>query len=303
MRTIVTGYDGSDEAKDALRLGSELCKATGAQLVVASVDEIEPYWGDLNLEQLDESREHYFARMFGEAAEQVGDTFARVTGAGSAPPVLEQIAEAKDADAIVVGSSHRAGMSTVLPGSTADRLLSGSPCPVIVAPRGYAKEPRRPMQHIGVAYDGQHESDLALDAAIEMTRLVGGDLRLIAVNQDPTQISRGRGRAITPEAFVATLDGYFREHLDEGLKKIPVGIGSSSVIRVGYPGEELAKEGARLDLLVIGSRGYGPIRRVLLGGTAHKVLAGATCPVMVVPRSSEQASGHVETHEASSIVI
>jgi nucleotide-binding universal stress UspA family protein len=288
MRTIVSGYDGSDESKDALRLASDMSKATGAQLVVVCVEEIEPYWGDLNLDQLNEERTHYFERMFTEAADQVGATFARVTGVGSAPPALEQAAEERHADAIVVGSSHRAGMSMVLPGSTADRLLSGASCPVVIAPRGYVREPGRPIQHIGVAYDGQRESDLALDAAIEMTLLLGGDLRLIAVNEKP---------------LVEPLDRYFREHIEEGVKKIPEGIGSSSVVRVGSPAEELAKEGARLDLMVIGSRGYGPIRRVLLGGTAHKLLAVATSPVMVVPRSSEKASKRADTHEIASVVI
>jgi nucleotide-binding universal stress UspA family protein len=301
MQTIVTGYDGSDEAKDALRLASGMSKSTGAQLVVACVDEIEPYWGDLNLEQLNEERAHYFARMFGEVAEQIGEDFERVTGAGSAPPALERIAELRHAEAIVVGSTHRAGIGKVLPGSTASRLLAGSSCSIVVAPKGYAKEPEGSLQHIGVAYDGQHESDLALDAAIELASGVGGDLKLIAVNQDPAQISRGYGGAIAPEAFADVLDGYFRERLDAGLKRIPAGIASSSVIRAGHPDEELAKEGAKLDLLVIGSRGYGPVRRVLLGGTAHKLVAAATCPVMVVARGAEKSSKAVETHEAASV--
>ncbi len=286
MKTIVIGYDGSDEAKDALSLAADLRTATRAHLIVSPIDEIEPYWGDLNLEQLNEERNHYFRRMFDEVAEQIGDSdFKQVPGAGSAPAALDQIAEVEKPDVVVVGSTHRAGIATVLPGSTADRLLSGASCAIAVAPRGYAKERDHSVQHIGVAYDGQRESDLALDVAIETARQVGGDLRLIAVNKN------------------SSLDSYFDETIAAGLKRVPQGISSSSVIALGQPEEELAKEGAKLDLLVIGSRGYGPVRRVLLGGIAQRVINTATCPVMVVPRGVEAAPSNAKSHWMEEVVI
>lgn len=287
MKKIVIGYDGSDGAKDALRLADDLRRATGAELVVSPVDEIEPYWGDFNLEQLAEDRDQYYRRMFADAAGELGGTdFIRMAGKGSAPAALEQIAEGEDAGVIVVGSSHRAGLAKVLPGSTGDRLLAGAPCPVAVAPKGYAERDDGEIRHIGVAYDGQHEASLALDAAIDLAREIAGDLRLIAVLDGPRQLS-----------------GYFTERLEEGEKRVPDGLGSSSVIREGDPAEQLADEGKNLDLLLIGSRGYGPVRRVLLGGVAHKVMQSATCPVMVVPRSAEKATHKAESHRVSDIVI
>jgi nucleotide-binding universal stress UspA family protein len=304
MQTIVIGYDGSEEAKDALRLAADMRAATGAQLVVAPVDEIEPYYGDLNLEQLNEARDEYFKRMFDEAAKEIGDSdFKRSVGNGSAPAALEQIAEQVEADVIVVGSTHRAGLSTVLPGSTADRLLSGASCAIAVAPRGYANETDRGLARIGVAYDGQAESKVALRAAVALAAQEGGTVRLIAVNQDPAQISRGHGGSISPEAYTDTLRGYLDEKLTEGLASIPKEIESSSEIVTGDPAEQLGAEGARLDLLVIGSRGYGPVRRVLLGGTAHKVIHAATCPVMVVPRGTEKVSKDAHPHRIDEVVV
>jgi nucleotide-binding universal stress UspA family protein len=41
-----------------------------------------------------------------------------------------------------------------------------------------------------------------------------------------------------------------------------------------------------VDLLVCGSRGYGPMRRVLLGGVLRKLIRRAACPVVVVPRGA-----------------
>jgi nucleotide-binding universal stress UspA family protein len=57
---------------------------------------------------------------------------------------------------------------------------------------------------------------------------------------------------------------------------------------VGDPADELATQASDLDLLVIGSRGYGPLRSVLLGGVSAKVMRSAPCPVFVVPRASTE---------------
>ena len=51
----------------------------------------------------------------------------------------------------------------------------------------------------------------------------------------------------------------------------------------GSAGEVLAQESAELDLLVTGSRGYGPRRAVLLGGTTHWLVGTAACPVLITP--------------------
>ena len=58
----------------------------------------------------------------------------------------------------------------------------------------------------------------------------------------------------------------------------------------GDPAREIAAQGVELDLLVLGSRGYGPLRRTLLGGVARDVVTLAPCPVIVLPRSSAEVS-------------
>jgi nucleotide-binding universal stress UspA family protein len=58
------------------------------------------------------------------------------------------------------------------------------------------------------------------------------------------------------------------------------------VVAFGEPARELAGEAERLDLLITGSRGYGPIRRLMLGSTSHMLVHEAPCPVMVLTRTS-----------------
>jgi nucleotide-binding universal stress UspA family protein len=56
---------------------------------------------------------------------------------------------------------------------------------------------------------------------------------------------------------------------------------------VGDPADFLIAASERLDLLICGSRGYGPARAVLLGGVSRRVATEASCPVIVLARAAE----------------
>jgi nucleotide-binding universal stress UspA family protein len=75
-----------------------------------------------------------------------------------------------------------------------------------------------------------------------------------------------------------------RAALDEALASLP--FEAADELLEGDVVDELAAlDDHECDLLVCGSRGYGPVRRVLLGGVARKLTRRAACPVMVVPRA------------------
>jgi nucleotide-binding universal stress UspA family protein len=56
------------------------------------------------------------------------------------------------------------------------------------------------------------------------------------------------------------------------------------------PWVELVKRSAVLDLLLVGSRDYGPVRRLLLGSTSRRLVLSAVCPVVVLPRGAHTES-------------
>ena len=56
----------------------------------------------------------------------------------------------------------------------------------------------------------------------------------------------------------------------------------------GHAADELVRASADLDLLVVGSRGFGPLRRIVPGSTGAKVLRAAQCPVLVLPRHAPE---------------
>jgi hypothetical protein len=85
-----------------------------------------------------------------------------------------------------------------------------------------------------------------------------------------------------------------RQSLQAALERVPARVATSSAIAAGHPADVLSEISREIDLLVCGSRGYGPIRSVLLGGVTHRLTREAHCPVVVVPRSAAQARDETE---------
>ncbi|HEX6117756.1 MAG TPA: universal stress protein, partial [Solirubrobacterales bacterium] len=167
-----------------------------------------------------------------------------------------------------------------------------APCEVAIAPRGYARGERSKIGRIGVAYDGMPESELALNEAIRIVKAAGAELEVITVapNFDPML-----GVSIEP------LRDHYRDKLEHGIEAArEAGLEVEGLLLDGDPADALALHGVELDLLVLGSRGYGPLRHVLLGSTSTKVIRTAPSPVLVVPR---RAKAVVHSHETATAGI
>jgi nucleotide-binding universal stress UspA family protein len=189
----------------------------------------------------------------------------RVVGANSAAEALYDLADDLEAASVVVGSSHRGSVGRITPGSVAEALLSGSPCPVAVAPVGFAEREAPTLVAIGVAYDESEQATHALVAGEHLAARLHANLTIVSVARRPDQ----------REALAARLERLVRE--------APTTIAARADVRVGKPSHELREAGRDLDLLVCGSRRYGPVRRVLLGSVTARLVRNAGCPVLVIP--------------------
>jgi nucleotide-binding universal stress UspA family protein len=197
---------------------------------------------------------------------------------------LHEMAERLGAAAIVVGSSHHGPTGQVLLGTVATRLLHGSPCPVAVAPAGY-HEPAAASLRIGVAYDGTAESEAALEIAIALARRDRASVSVYTV-EEPLVVASpiaDAGWAGLSE-HVAALHSAAEARLERARERLPVDVRASCELLTGRPEDVLTGVSDTLDLLVCGSRGYGPLRAVLLGGVSSALARRASCPLLVVPR-------------------
>ncbi len=180
MDTVIVGIEDTEEARDALRFARLFAGIEGAELHVVSV-----YWDSIfymGREEMEGARISFFDRMLEFARTELGEDVRFVRSIEtSAPRGLTKAAEELEADAIIIGSSHRGPIGRVLMGDAGTRLAAGSACPVIVTPRGWATTKRDELGRIGIAYDATPESKAALTFGVELAQKAGASPELIGV--------------------------------------------------------------------------------------------------------------------------
>jgi nucleotide-binding universal stress UspA family protein len=295
-RKIIVGYDGSDQAKDALALGKDLSQTAGAELHVGGVFLFHPLVRS-GIDPLDREAEQEFAEQLEHAADSV-DAAAQPVQSSSPARGLHELAEEIEADLIVVGSSKHGPVGQTILGNVGVALMHGSPCAVAIAPRGYASQSNRGISAIVVGYDGSPESRLALEAAYELCRATAASLKLVAVAQPPA-VPYGMGGGYGWEALKETVEEQVRAQLDQARDAVPDDINVEPTLVSGEPAEALAEVAkAPGSILLVGSRAYGPLRRVLLGSVSRSLATAAPAPLIVHPRGMHEEPESELTAEA-----
>ena len=295
MTKILIGVDGSDRSDDAIAFGRALALAAGAPVILATAHPPEPPKSRLDAhadytERRDEA-EGLLARA-SPAVADVADVELLRLADESAARALQSAAEHAGAGVIVVGSSHVGRLGRVLPGSTAERLLHGAPCPVAVVPLGFEAHGLRPNPIIGCAYDPSEDGAAALGAAEELTLALSGSLRVMHVVEPPSYLyDTGEVPLDMPETD-ARIRADAERTLAERVERLSFRLHDvEGTLHVGKAADVLIGLSETVDAMVVGSRGYGPLKAVLLGGVSGQVIRSAACPVIVVPRGARSAIG------------
>jgi nucleotide-binding universal stress UspA family protein len=300
-RNILVGYDGREAGRDALALAASLRAPDG--VVVAAC--VYPGFGRVHSESVETLLADAASKAVAEARAHAdgGDWLQLRTVPGHSPAHgLHVFSEEVEADLVVVGSSDRAERGRVHAGSTGERLLNGSPCPVAIAPEGFAARGGSPRV-IGVAYDGSEGAEIALTEAKALAAEFEAALQLITA-VPPIELYW------SAEAFAGTVASGdtireqrrngFRHTLEEAAERLPAEARVATVLLDGRPATVIAEEAEKgIHLLVMGSRNYGPIRRVMAGSTAIELMRLAPCPVLVIPRGA--AAPSVASAEAGAV--
>lgn len=282
--TVVIGFDDSSYGRDAIALGLNIAarRHEPVEVVTAYPDDERGLLVAVNDRAWVRKVRGVAKKKLAAAEEYVAslpptDLQTAVTykaiGPASASRAMHEHAEKTGTAVLVVGSSARAAIGRIALGSTVERLLSGAPCPVAVAPRGYSRYASS-LSTVAVAYDGSPESETALQTGAMIARRDGLALRIVAVrgSEDPDLAARLRQTAddIGPDGR-ATGEVIVASDAVETLADLP-----------GLP---------RPDILVCGSRGYGALRQILLGSVSARVIRNAAYPVVVVPRGWQVTAG------------
>ena len=224
---IVVGIDGTPRGEDAVAFATVLARMLGTGLLLAYIYGPEETLADAHA-LLDPRRD------------AIGEMPVEITAYADHSPArgLVRVAAARHADIVVVGSSHRAGMGLVFPGSTSQRLIHDTTRAVAIVPAFWRPRHAGPLVRFGCEEDGSPQAFAALATATALTRIAGGELDLVDTSapDDPAQILIARSHD--------------------------------------------------LDLLVLGSRGKGPVNAAVTGSVSSHVVREAACPVLVVTHDS-----------------
>jgi nucleotide-binding universal stress UspA family protein len=280
---IIVGVDPRRGDDAPLHLASALTAITGEPLVA-----VASYPHEVTTTRTSASFERELRADATTRLERLAagfDAELLVVGGPSPARVLHDAAEARDASMIVVGSTRRGRFGRVAPGSTAERLLHGAPCAVAIATGGLPDRWR--LSQVGVAFLDGEEGHEALRAGAALAHAAGASVRAVTVIEPFNRRQSAAIAAYLEGGGAVSRKASAQRALDDALADVPSGVDIAGEIVEGRTVDALVALSENVDLLVCGSRGYGPRAAVLLGGVTHRLTRQASCPVIVIPRGVE----------------
>lgn len=276
FKHIIVGVDDQQGGRDAIALAKTLAGHT-ARLTLAYVHAGEEHAWRGSSPPFEAAERERALEILRHARQEAGiDARLRVIGAPSVGRGLHVLAEHAGADLLVVGSTRRGLLGRVLLGDDTRSALNGAPCAVAIAPAGFA-EHHVLMREVGVGYNGSPESTNALQVGREIAAEHGATLSAFEVVSLPAYLFIGSA---------APADEPIEDAVKDARDQIAALGGVEAHASYGSPAEELALYSASLDLLIVGSRDYGPLGRLVHGSTSHQLAHSARCPLLVLTRTA-----------------
>ena len=281
FKDVLVGVDGRPNGRDAITLAALLTDPDG-KLTLAHVHSgnlrpsraVAP--GMVREEQEASHKLLEQERAAADVKAQLRSIVSMSPGRG-----LHEQAEELGADLIVVGSTSHGAFGRAMLGDDTRGALNGAPCAVAIASRGYAERAGgagSQIANIGVAYNGSPESNAALALAQDLALSTKATVHALEVVTIPTYAYAGLTALPIGENIQPMID-----EAKSRMKELGNVEGHAAY---GLVGEELAAFGDQVDILVVGSRGYGPVKRLVLGSTSDYLQRHARCSLLVLPRIS-----------------
>jgi nucleotide-binding universal stress UspA family protein len=277
---IILGYDGSEQSHDALAL-ARLIAAQGDRTVVVThvVPRPPPY--DATTREYVMLVRHHDHSVLDPALDALAGLRVEGRPIESPSPArgLHEVAEDEGASLIVIGSTHRGAVGRVVLGSVGELLLAGTRAAVVVAPKGFASGAPSAIKAVTAGFNRAPEGHAALRTAAALAADFRAKLRAVAVEET---FMRARHSHSTHVHDGPSLE----EELDRALADAQAA-DAERILLSGEPARCLAQACSDADLMVVGSRSYGPLHHTLLGSVSAKLMRSCPAPLMVVPRSAD----------------
>ena len=285
---VVVGYDGSPASAAALAWAAGYAARTHSPLRLVHALALPVVRGPVGVAAVlpvdelvasaEELLEQAADRVRADHPELAAEVAVRV---GPATPVL--LEEAHPARLVAVGSTGLGELRDIMLGSVALELAEHAGRPVVVVPAGWTAPQASDERRVVVGVDGSDVSSPAVDFAFRQAADTGAVLDAVLAWTGP--VSTGPGDMLPlvydAEALAEENRVTLAESLAGHMDKYPDVRVRPRVVR-GRPASVLAEAARGAELLVVGSRGRGGFRGLLLGSVSRAVLHRCAGPVAVV---------------------
>lgn len=141
-----------------------------------------------------------------------------------------------------------------------------------------------------MGYTDSAEAKAALRLGDQLAQVFDGDLSVIAASGLSLFVRSYAAQAAMVSELEAETYAATKASLQSAVAALASGVPVHTQTVEGNAADVLVERSRELDLLVLGSRAYGPVRHALLGSVSAAVMREAHCPVLVMPRGSEPAA-------------
>lgn len=282
--SIVVGYDESLSSRAALTEASLWIKKHGGKLFLVHAVYFDQEEFAILPSQM-EKRFEIGTKVCKDAKKSLHDDYG-LNGSiesliceGEPPDVIVDIAQGKKADLIALGTYGRKGLKRLLMGSVTSQVILNSPCDVLVVKKPCSKCSGS-YHSLLVPFDGSETSKKALTRASELSKIDGAEVSVLyVIPRYEEMMDFFKTEAIKKSLFREA------EKIVEGAKKHAAGLGMQikAVVQEGHAGDKIVEiaDTMKHDLIVMGTHGWRGVNKAIIGSTAERIIAYASCPILI----------------------
>jgi nucleotide-binding universal stress UspA family protein len=295
LERILCTTDFSEASNRSVVFGQLLAQEFGATLYVCHIIDLSSVaiYGEFQVDPVGQQErirvdaEDQLQQLLGSLPVQ----WESIIDVGQPSEEIGRIVEEKQIDLVISATRGRSGLKRLILGSVTERLMRSLTCPLLVV---RSKDPAPPdpsdqsiqLGKILIGCDFSGDSRLAVEYGLSLAQEFEAELHLVHVIAPPTYpefLKTGTSAAHGIQDHVLS------ELLTQKLQDLVPGEARNwcrlhTALLEGPPYQELIDYADRqsMDLIVMGMRGHGLVRTLLLGSTTDRVVRHTPCPVLVV---------------------
>lgn len=295
IRTIVAGLEFNETSRHALTFATALAHRLSATLHITHVfggeDEFQPPVSAVQYFAEYQAKSRLVMEATKRTGYQVSPTQCHLR-AGKPATELCALAREINADLVAVATEGRTRLQRLALGSTAEKVVRHSPCPVLVVRKGsrpWRIEPPEGLilEKILAPVDFSECAQAGALYASRFASRVGANLLLVhVVDPDDYMPEAGAIYGMSRSEFLEDKRREAEERLEMMMNHLPLmGIEADFRVLVGDPRDILEKQTrqAEVDMVITSTHGRTGLAHVFLGSTAEYLVRTAECPTLVVP--------------------